>query len=140
MNSGKTLTTFVVVLVVSFAVMSVLPDDGLSRACLQEALLAAVAIGAVAFACPRAIRRVRCTNSVQHGMVVGAAVVLVGALGGAITLAPGFWRLRVCWLACGRGVSFGRYICATLGFVVGRLRVDGRIRGSFHACSGHRSV
>ena len=87
MNSGKTLTAFVVVLVVSFAVMSVLPDDGLSRACLQEALLAAVAIGTVAFACPRAIRRVRCTNSVQHGMAVGAAVVLVGVLGGVITLA-----------------------------------------------------
>lgn len=87
MNSGKTLTAFVVVLVVSFAVMSVLPDDGLSRACLQEALLAAVAIGAVAFACPRAVRRVRCTNSVQHGMAVGAAVVLAGVLGGVITLA-----------------------------------------------------
>ena len=71
MNSGKTLTAFVVVLVVSFAVMSVLPADGLLRACLQEASLAAVAIGAVAFACPRAIRRVRCTNSVQHGMAVG---------------------------------------------------------------------
>ena len=87
MNSGKTLTAFVVVLVVSFAVMSVLPADGLLRACLQEALLAAVAIGAVVFACPRAVRRVCCTNRVQHGMAVGAAVVLVGVLGGVITLA-----------------------------------------------------
>lgn len=87
MNSGKTLAVFVVVLVVSFAVMSVLSADGLLRACLQEALLAAVAIGAVVFACPRAVRRVCCTNRVQHGMAVGAAVVLVGALGGAITLA-----------------------------------------------------
>lgn len=87
MNSGKTLAVFVVVLVVSFAVMSVLPADGLLRACSQEALLAAVAIGAVAFACPRAVRRACCTNGVQRGVAVGAAVVLVGALGGAITLA-----------------------------------------------------
>lgn len=87
MNSGKTLAVFVVVLVVSFAVMSVLSADGLLRACLQEALLAAVAIGAVVFACPRAVRRVCCTNRVQHGMAVGAAVVLVGVLGGVITLA-----------------------------------------------------
>lgn len=85
-NSGKTLAAFVAVLVVSFAVMNMLPADGLLRACLQEALLAAVAIGAVAFACPRAVRRVRCTNGVQRGATVGAVVVLVGAVGGAITL------------------------------------------------------
>ena len=86
-NGGKATAAFFVVLVVSFAAMNALPADGLLLSCVQEAVLAVAAVAAVAFACPHALSCKRCTNAVQHEATVGVAVVLVGLLGGLITLA-----------------------------------------------------
>lgn len=67
--------------------MNTMPSDTLSAALLQEAVLALVALLAVGFAVPDALKR--CTQSVQQRNTVrfaGIALLLTGLVGGAITI------------------------------------------------------
>ena len=87
MRSGKPVAVFAVLLVVSFATMNAMPSDTLLAALLQEAVLALVALAAVGFAVPDALKR--CTQSVQQRNAVRFATIallLVGLVGGAIML------------------------------------------------------
>lgn len=96
MRSGKPVAVFAVLLVVSFATMKAMPSDTLLAALLQEAVLALVALLAVGFAVPDALKR--CTQSVQQRNVVRFATIallLTGLVGGAITL--------LAWLFAGGG-------------------------------------
>lgn len=100
MRSGKVAAAFAVLLVVSFAVMNTMPSDTLSAALLQEAVLALVALLAVGFAVPDALKR--CTRTVQQRNVVRFATIallLTGLVGGAITL--------LAWLFAGGGNMAG---------------------------------
>lgn len=87
MRSGKPAAAFTVLLVVSFATMNAMPSDTLLAAMLQEAVLALVAVVAVRFAVPDALKR--CTQSVQQRNTVrfaGITLLLTGLVGGAITI------------------------------------------------------
>lgn len=87
MRYGKPVATFAVLLVVSFAAMNVMPFDTLPAALLQEAVLALMALAAVGYAVPDALRR--CTKSVQQRNTVrftAVALLLMGLVGGVITL------------------------------------------------------
>ena len=87
MRSGKPAAAFTVLLVVSFATMNAMPSDTLLAAMLQEAVLALVALVAVRFAVPDALKR--CTQSVQQRNTVrfaGITLLLTGLVGGAITI------------------------------------------------------
>lgn len=87
MRNGKTAVAFVVVLLVSFAVMNAMPTDNLPQACMQEAVLALVALAGVGFAVPGAFKR--CTLNVQQRKMVRfvtAALLAIGFVGGVITL------------------------------------------------------
>lgn len=100
MRSGKPVAVFAVLLVVSFATMKAMPSDTLLAALLQEAVLALVALLAVGFAVPDALKR--CTQSVQQRNVVRFATIallLTGLVGGAITL--------LAWLFAGGGNMAG---------------------------------
>lgn len=100
MRSGKPVAVFAVLLVVSFATMKAMPSDTLLAALLQEAVLALVALLAVGFAVPDALKR--CTQSVQQRNVVRFATIallLTGLVGGAITL--------LVWLFAGGGNMAG---------------------------------
>lgn len=100
MRSGKPVAVFAVLLVVSFATMKAMPSDTLLAALLQEAVLALVALLAVRFAVPDALKR--CTQSVQQRNVVRFATIallLTGLVGGAITL--------LAWLFAGGGNMAG---------------------------------
>lgn len=100
MRSGKPVAVFAVLLVVSFATMKAMPSDTLLAALLQEAVLALVALLAVGFAVPDALKR--CTQSVQQRNVVRFATIallLTGLVGGAITL--------LAWLFAGGGTMAG---------------------------------
>ena len=86
-RSGKPAAAFAVLLVVSFATMNAMPSDTLLAAMLQEAVLALVALVAVRFAVPDALKR--CTQTVQRRNAVrfaAIALLLTGLVGGAITL------------------------------------------------------
>ena len=78
---------FFIVLLASFAAMNALSAGNLLQACVQEAVLALVAIAAVRLAVPDALKR--CTRSVQQRSIVRFATIallLVGLVGGVITL------------------------------------------------------
>lgn len=78
---------FFIVLLASFAAMNALTAGNLMQACLQEAVLALVALVAVRLAVPDALKS--CTQSVQQRGIVRfatLALLLVGLVGGAITL------------------------------------------------------
>ena len=78
---------FFVVLLTSFAVMNALPVDGLPQACAQEAVLALIALAAVAFAVPSALKR--CTVNVQQWNLmrfVTVSLLSIGFIGGVISL------------------------------------------------------
>lgn len=96
MRSGKPVAVFAVLLVVSFATMNAMPSDTLLAALLQEAVLALVALVAVGFAVPDALKR--CTQTVQQRSIVrftAITLLLVGLVGGAITV--------LAWLFAGGG-------------------------------------
>ena len=100
MRSGKPVAVFAVLLVVSFATMNAMPSDTLLAALLQEAVLALVALAAVGFAVPDALKR--CTQTVQQRSIVrftAIILLLVGLVGGAITL--------LTWLFAGGGNMAG---------------------------------
>ncbi len=100
MRSGKPVAVFAVLLVVSFATMNAMPSDTLLAALLQEAVLALVALAAVGFAVPDALKR--CTQTVQQRSIVrftAIILLLVGLVGGAITL--------LAWLFAGGGNMAG---------------------------------
>ena len=100
MRSGKPAAAFAVLLVVSFATMNAMPSDTLLAALLQEAVLALVALAAVGFAVPDALKR--CTQTVQQRSIVrftAIILLLVGLVGGAITL--------LAWLFAGGGNMAG---------------------------------
>lgn len=87
MRSGKPVAVFAVLLVVSFATMNAMPSDTLLAALVQEAVLALVALVAVGFAVPDALKR--CTQTVQQRSIVrftGITLLLTGLVGGAITI------------------------------------------------------
>lgn len=87
MRSGKVAAAFAVLLVVSFATMNAMSADTLPAALLQESVLALVALVAVGFAVPDALKR--CTQSVQQRNTVrfaGITLLLTGLVGGAITI------------------------------------------------------
>lgn len=87
MRSGKPVAVFAVLLVVSFATMNAMPSDMLLAALLQEAVLALVALAAVGFAVPDALKR--CTQTVQQRNAVRFATIallLTGLVGGTVTL------------------------------------------------------
>ena len=99
-RSGKPVAVFAVLLVVSFATMNAMPSDTLLAALLQEAVLALVALAAVGFAVPDALKR--CTQTVQQRSIVrftAIILLLVGLVGGAITL--------LTWLFAGGGNMAG---------------------------------
>lgn len=86
-RSRKPVAVFAVLLVVSFATMNAMPSDTLLAALVQEAVLALVALVAVGFAVPDALKR--CTQIVQQRSIVrftGIALLLTGLVGGAITI------------------------------------------------------
>lgn len=88
MRNGKTVAAFIAVLLASFTVMSVMSPGDLPQAFMQETVLALVALAGVGFAAPNALKR--CTDSVQHRnrmQFVSVALLAVGFVGGAITLA-----------------------------------------------------
>ena len=88
MRNGKTVAAFIAVLLASFTVMSVMSPGDLPQAFMQETVLALVALAGVGFAEPNALKR--CTDSVQHRnrmQFVSVALLAVGFVGGAITLA-----------------------------------------------------
>lgn len=87
MRNGKLVAAFAVLLVASFAAMNAMPSDTLLAALLQEAVLALVALVAVRFAVPDTLKR--CTECVQQRnqiRLVAALLLLVGFVGGAISL------------------------------------------------------
>ena len=99
-RNGKLVAAFAVLFVVSFAAMNAMPSDTLQAALLQEAVLALVALAAVGFAVPDALKR--CTESVQLRNTVrftATALLLAGLVGGAITL--------LAWLFAGGGNMAG---------------------------------
>ena len=80
--------------------MNAMPSDTLQAALLQEAVLALVALAAVGFAVPDALKR--CTESVQQRNTVrftATALLLAGLVGDAITL--------LAWLFAGGGNMAG---------------------------------
>lgn len=86
-RSGKVAAAFAVLLVVSFATMNAMSADTLPAALLQESVLALVALVAVGFVVPDALKR--CTQSVQQRNTVrfaGITLLLTGLVGGAITI------------------------------------------------------
>lgn len=101
MRSGKPVAVFAVLLVVSFATMNAMPSDMLLAALLQEAVLALVALAAVGFAVPDALKR--CTQTVQQRNAVRFATIallLTGLVGGAVTLLTWYFA------NCGNGAGF----------------------------------
>ena len=67
--------------------MNAMPSDTLLAALVQEAVLALVALVAVGFAVPDALKR--CTQTVQQRSIVrftGITLLLTGLVGGAITI------------------------------------------------------
>ena len=87
MRNGKPVAAFAVLLVVSFAAMNAMSSDTLPAALQQEAVLALMALAAVGYAVPDALKR--CTQSVQQRNTVrfaGITLLLTGLVGGAITI------------------------------------------------------
>lgn len=105
MRSGKLVAAFAVLLVVSFAVMNVMPSDTLPAALQQEAVLALMSLAAVGYAVPDALSR--CTESVQQRNTVrftAVALLLTGLVGGVITL--------LAWLFADGGNAAGFVLAA----------------------------
>lgn len=78
---------FFIVLLASFAAMNALTAGNSLQACVQEAVLALVAVSAVRLVVPDALKC--CTQSVQQWntlRIAAIALLLVGLVGGAITL------------------------------------------------------
>lgn len=87
MRNGKTAVAFIAVLLVSFAVMNMLPASDLPQACVQEVVLALVVLAGVGLAAPRAFKR--CTKNVQQRSLVrfvAAILLFAGFVGGVISL------------------------------------------------------
>ena len=105
MRNGKLVAAFAVLLVVSFAVMNVMPSDTLPAALQQEAVLALMSLAAVGYAVPDALSR--CTESVQQRNTVrftAVALLLTGFVGGVITL--------LAWLFADGGNAAGFVLAA----------------------------
>lgn len=78
---------FFIVLLASFAAMNALTAGNLLQACVQEAVLALVAVAAVRLVVPDALKC--CTQSMQQWNALRFAAIalfLVGLVGGAMTL------------------------------------------------------
>ena len=104
---GVVFATFIAVLLGSFATTNALSAVGLPAALLQEAVLALMALAAVGYAVPDALRR--CAKSVQQRNTVrfaAVALLLTGLAGGVITL--------LAWLFADGGNAAGFVLAAPL--------------------------
>ena len=104
---GVVFATFIAVLLGSFATTNALSAVGLPAALLQEAVLALMALAAVGYAVPDALRR--CAKSVQQRNTVrfaAVALLLTGLAGGVITL--------LAWLFADEGNAAGFVLAAPL--------------------------
>ena len=141
-RSGKPVAVFAVLLVVSFATMNAMPSDTLLAALLQEAVLALVALAAVGFAVPDALKRCTQIRATTEYCAVYSDYL---ALGGSCRRRDNASDLVVCrwWHYGGLCVYCVAVDCRSYGkpaALVRHLPAHRSVRGIVHARARHRGV